>query len=201
MNVLIKLLQLVFTLMILPFVYAAVYYLPSHMVAYPTDAVKMFMVGALAFVAIYLFVYQGREIQAAGQNVISRMFGFSPPLQSAAVKIFSFYLLLAILLFFIVSRGFGVTQYNPHLMFLMGFFFAMHNVLTAVSMQEEDSNKIFKIDYLSSFIMVLTVNIILLILLFDAVKMKWTFGDYAWKVLESGRDTIIWIIDHLPFRK
>jgi hypothetical protein len=55
--------------------------------------------------------------------------------------------------------------------------------------------------YLSLFIVVLVVNIAILILLFDSIKGKFTFLDYAQKVIESGRGHVIWVIERLPFHK
>ena len=74
------------------------------MVAYPTDVVKLFLCGGVVFVAIYLFLYQCREIQTAGQTVIGKIFSFSPGVQVVMMKILSFYLLLAVLLFLIMNH-------------------------------------------------------------------------------------------------
>lgn len=201
MSVVIRFFQLIFTLAIFPFVFAAVYHLPEQVVAYPSDVIKMFEAGAMTFLAVYVFVYSCREIHAAGKVVIEKLFGFAPFLQPVVTKIFSFYLFLIIILFFLLSRGFGQTQFNPVMMFLMGFFFAMHTVLVAVEMQEEDGAKFFKIGYLSSFVSILMVNIMILILLFDCIKGQFTILEYAQKVIESGRSYVMWAIDHRPFQK
>jgi hypothetical protein len=180
----ITMLKFFLAVLMLPIVIASFVGFEVHLANYPSSYGEFFRWGIFAFLVTFLFLYQFWGVYEFGQRLIQGLLSFLEPAQRVVSRMLPFYLTIIMLLFYISKTFLGVSKVSPYYMFFVGFSFAMHILLTAQDMQQEETTPI-KPTYFFWMSVTFVVVIMLTVLLFDLVFDKWTFMKFLQGVRET----------------
>ena len=174
--------KLVLAILLIPLVAATCAEFLHHLTEFPVYYEHNFLLGVGAFLFMYFFVYQFWGVYDFGQKIISNVFKIFSPVDRWLIYIVPFYLTINMLLFYVVDVLLGMKNYSGTFMFLAGFTFAMHILLSAQSMQERERGALKPSYY---FLMMLSFILAagILVLLMGLTHQKFTFVDYVFDVL------------------
>jgi hypothetical protein len=167
--------KLLLAVLLVPVVFASIVCFKDNLASYPQNYDEFFLWGASAFLLIFLFAYQFWGVFEFGQGIISGIFKFAAPADRVLVKLLSFYLIFVLVLFFFVRSVLDVSTQDHSFMFFSGFFFAMHMLLVAQQMQDEEKTPI-KPSYLFWMSVVVIFNICLVTFSLDMIMDQSTFA-------------------------
>lgn len=188
-----NLFKLVFAIILLPIVITCANNFTEHFSNYPNNYDEFFLWGAFSFLMIFLFVYEFWGIHEFGQRIISGIFKFITSPDGFISKIISFYLILIFIVFFFTNTFLEVDKYDHYFLFFIGFASAMHIILVAQDLQQEEKSLI-KPTYLFTMTVILIFNICLIILCMDVVLKSYTFADFFQSVVTDSKDIAVRLI-------
>ncbi len=177
------LIKIIFAVLLMPICYALT---TSFLHELPTlgDYQKFFLWGVLLYVLLQLFFYTPQGVFQGGQKIFGEIFK-GIPLLAAVVPLFIPIIPTIVLVGCYVTIAF--FDYEPaksYLIFLAGFTFAMHLILSAQAEFEEDTAGI-KPHYLFLFSLTFIFNVLILALLLSI-----NFSEFSiTNVLMSSYDT------------
>ena len=180
----ITMLKFFLAVLMLPIVIATFVGFEHHLVNYPTSHGEFFRWGIFSFLITFLFLYQFWGVYEFGQRSMQSLLSFLDPADKIAARIFPFYLTIIMLLFYVSKTFLGVSRVSPYYMFFVGFAFAMHILLTAQDMQQEETTPI-KPTYFFWMSVIFVAIILLTVVLFDLVFDKWTFTRFLHEMRET----------------
>lgn len=180
----VTILKFCLAVLLLPVVIATFVGFEHHLGNYPSSHSEFFRWGIFAFLITFLFLYQFWSVYEFGQRTMANMMSFLSPADRIIARLVPFYLTITMILFYGSRAFFGVGKVSPYYMFFAGFAFAMHILLTAQDMQQEETTPI-KPTYFFWMSVNFVVVIILTVLLFDLVFDKWTFPKFLNEVLDA----------------
>jgi len=183
----ITMLKFFLAVLMLPVAIASFVGFESHLANYPSSYGEFFRWGIFAFLVTFLFLYQFWGVYEFGQRMMQGLFSFLEPAQRVVARMVPFYLTIIMLLFYISKTFLGVSKVSPYYMFFVGFCFAMHILLTAQDMQQEETTPI-KPTYFFWMTVTFVAVILLTVLLFDLVFDKWTFMKFLQEVRETAEN-------------
>jgi len=183
-NFLITMMKFCLAVLLLPVVIATFVGFEHHLGNYPSSHSEFFRWGIFAFLITFLFLYQFWSVYEFGQRSMQSIFSFLSPADKVVSRLIPFYLTIIIILFYVNKTFLGISKVSPYYMFFVGFAFAMHILLTAQDMQQEETTPI-KPTYFFWMSVNFVVVILFTVLLFDFVFDKWSFPRFLNEVRES----------------
>lgn len=160
-----NILQFVLAVLFLPVVVAAT--AGFHATLLPLNVLQhLFYDGILAYAVMHLFIFIPRGIYQFGQNVFSRVLGFSPAAASSLPRIFPGFPILLLLALFVCTSVFKMDGVRPYFIFFIGFTLAMHVALTAEGLYGDDTAA-FKPHYFLLMSVIYVFNLIVAVFLLD----------------------------------
>lgn len=162
-------------LLILPLVVAAVLSFQVQLLAIPAHKEQWILWGAVIFVAVFLFLYNFKEVFAFGQNIVAGLLRFFPAAANAGL-IIPIYTIIVICGFLILNVT-GLHQYEWIILMVLGFTIALHIISSAQQLYEGDTTPI-KAQYLFGFGVVLIVNLVVMSLLINFAIKEFSFIDF-----------------------
>jgi hypothetical protein len=126
----------------------------------------IFLMGAATYCGLNLFYYPIEGLYLFGQRVFGDMFRFSTATASVVPMVIPIYTTLLLLIHYIIMSIFHYEGLQNYFIFFIGFTFAMHVVMTAHDIYDEDDGQI-KAHYLFYFALTYICNIVLLVVLLD----------------------------------
>jgi len=180
----ITMLKFFLAVLMLPIVMATFVGFEHHLNIYPASHGEFFRWGIFAFLITFLFLYQFWGTYEFGQRMMQSLLSFLAPAERIISRLVPFYLTLIMLLFYISKTFLGISKVSPYYMFFVGFSFAMHILLTAQDMQQEETTPI-KPTYFFWMSVTFVAVILLTVLLFDLVFDKWSFPKFLDEVRET----------------
>ncbi|MFT5169882.1 MAG: hypothetical protein ACI9F2_000699 [Lysobacterales bacterium] len=181
--------KIIVCVVLLPFAVASVISFEKQLMQYSSQYKDMFLWGVMAFIGVFLFVYQFYGLHEFGQQSIAKMLSFVAPLNTFIAKLFPFYVILILLLVWATDKFIGTQGMTQYTMFFAGFFLAMHLLLTAHLIGEGEKIRI-SLDYLFSMILIVVASLFITVLLLDLVFDKSTVSGYFNKSLDLGQDIL-----------
>jgi len=175
------LLKFFLAVFLLPIVIACFVAFESHLAIYPQSYAEFFRWGILGFLITFLFLYQFWGVYEFGQGIMQSLFSFVKPADKIISRLIPFYLAIILIMFYFSKLLLGAAKVSHFYMFFVGFAFAMHILLTAQDMQEEEKSPI-KPSYLFWMSVLFVVILAMTVLLFDLVFDKWSFPQYLQEV-------------------
>lgn len=143
------------------------------------------------YVVIHLFVFKMQAFYAFMQKIFSETFRFSSILANSLPLVVPIVPTLLFLIFYIAKFFTNQDAFMDYFMFAVGFSLAMHVILTAQSLYDEDTTG-FKAHYFFVMTLVYIINIVLTVLLlgldFPKVEFVEFFrqaADIAWDIYKS----------------
>ena len=176
-QILIGAFKFLIAVLLFPIVIASAISFSDHLSAYPATYAEFVMWGIGAFLLLYLFFHQFWGVYEFGQKILTNIFKFIAPLDRLIANMVPFYLILILLAFYVTKGFFKIKNYDPYFIFFAGFAFAMHIILAAQDMQNQEKSPI-KPSYLLEICFVIVGTIFLSIFLLDLIVGKWTFPDF-----------------------
>ena len=192
--------RFVLAVLLSPAMLASVVAFKDYFADFPPNMQDFIYWGALAYLLIYIFVYRFLVLYEFGQRIICEVFKFAAPLNRMVSHLIPFYLTLIFLLFYVAIAFFKTVNYDHYFLFFGGFAFAMHLILVAQELQEQESSAI-KPSYLLWMNVVVIFNFFLMVLLLNMVSQKFTFSDYFERFLQYARDYYEWILHKMMYFK
>ena len=176
-NFIITLGRFLLAILIAPIVIACAINFQSHLASYPGDYKEFFMWGAFAFLLTFLFLYQFWGVYEFGQKITNGIFKFLAPLDKLVAYFIPVYFTLIMVAFYITKIWFKIGKYTDYFIFFAGFALALHILLTAQNLQEEEKTPI-KPSYLFLMNVTFIINIFIAVLLFDLIARDFTFPEF-----------------------
>lgn len=167
-------LKVILSIVLLPVSVAASLTLYTHLNTYPAILSVNFIYGAVFFVLVFLFLYQFWGFFELGYKVLTNLFQFAAPMDKWLAYGTPIYTVLVLLIFYIVRVLGKVDSLDQPFSFLAGFTLAMHVLVLAQELQNQEK-ALLKPDYLLAMNLIYILDIFLVILLMDLVFQKWTF--------------------------
>lgn len=194
-----NLLKILLTVLLIPFVYVFATSFHMHLVHYASNVQEFFLWGVLAYLIVFLFIYQFWGIFEAGQKVMTQIFNFAVPLDKFLSNAIPFYPVICLLLLFLIKAFFHSNNYTHYLSFFTGFTFAMHILLVSQDLQNQEKG-VFRPNYFFSFSLVFVINILLVILLLDLAFGKFTFMKFFKLNFGEAKEIYLTAFKHLTFK-
>jgi len=140
--------------------------------------VPLFWYGILTYVVTHLFVVNFQGVYQGGQKIFSDGLKFSPFLSSFVPLIIPLFPLVLLISFFICMKFFAMREWEPHFIFFSGLTFAMHLILTAQILREEDTS-IFKTHYFLVMSLGYVFNLLIIASLLDLNFNSFSFARFV----------------------
>ena len=182
-----KMIKLVFFVLLLPVVYASCLQLYEHVNTYPKDFRVYSGLGAIVFFLIFFFIYQFWGLYESGQKMKMGLFRFLAPCDKFLCNVLPFHFIAIMLAFYVMRRFLDSFAYDFQFMFFAGFAMAMHIILVAHDLQEQEKSPV-KPDYLFTIVLAMIINASLFVLMVDFVRETWTFPMYISRTLSNVGD-------------
>ncbi len=195
----ISFMKLLLAILLVPIVFAGIVCFKYNLVSYQSNYNEFFLWGASGFLLIFLFAYQFWGVFEFGQGIISGIFKFAVPVDRILVKLLPFYLIFVLGLFFFVRSILGVNTQDHSFMFFSGFFFAMHMLLIAQQMQDEEKTPI-KPSYLFWMSIIVVVNICIVTLSLDFILEQSSFLKVCKSVMTMSKGIYVDSFKVITFR-
>lgn len=184
------LIKIVLTAVASPVVYHIAMNFRDHVGAYPSPVSDFFLWGVFGFVLVFLFAHQFRPVYQAGQSVLMFFFKVIRPLDRPMARIIPFYTAVVLAGYYAADQFFNISGYEHYFMFFAGFGFAMHILLLAQELQEEETSFLRPV-YFFRMSLYFIFNVCLMVLLLDWAVWKFTFFDFVRSVFADARDTYL----------
>lgn len=176
-NSFLSLLKLVIGILLLPFVYGTTLNFVKELFKLPKDIVSAFIFGGLIFLIIYLFILEPRAIYKKGQVIVELIFKFFSPLMKVASYVVPIYTIIFLVLFWMLQAALKINL-TKEAIFLVGFSFCFHIVLTAKILRGKEQD-VLKANYIFGFSLVYILNLIMLALFFNFIFTDFSFVEFS----------------------
>jgi hypothetical protein len=184
------LMKIVLTALLSPVVYHMAMNFREHVGAYPSPVSDFFLWGVFGFVLVFLFAHQFRPVHQAGQGVLMFLFQMIRPLDRPIARVIPFYTVMVLAGYYAAGQFFNIGGWEHYFIFFAGFGFAMHIVLLAQELQEEEAS-FLRLVYFFRMSLYFIFNVCLMVFLLDWAVWKFTFFDFVSAVFADARDTYL----------
>ena len=153
-----------------------------------------FRAGIAAYVIVHLFIFPFKIVHAFGQKIVELMFKFSSVL-SKTVPLFVPFFTIVLLV------SFGLAKENDwpgeqYWAFFVGMALAMHLLMTAQILREEDSNAV-KPHYFFLMSWVYVLNLSLVVVLLSFLSQSISLKDFFVTAMIKAKDIYLVLLKHL----
>ena len=123
----------------------------------------MFLWGGAAYLMVHLFVYSPKNLFAYMQRIFADLLRFAPTFVAVLLpRMIPMVPGLLLLVLYVAQHTLGVgARAEAYFLFFIGFTLAMHIILTAHELQDEDTS-VVKSHYLFSMALAYTVNLVVM---------------------------------------
>ena len=155
-----------------------------------------FKAGILAYVLVHFFVFPLKIVYNVGQKIMTTVFRFAPVLANIVPLFVPFFTSIFLLAYWITTKNHWHFLIEGYLAFFAGVSLAMHIILTAQSLREEDSNAA-KTHYVFMMSWVYMVNLSLVIFVLSFVSRNISVVKFWASTLMKARDIYLMLVRHL----
>lgn len=148
---------------------------------------ETFYLGVIAYVVMHLFIFTPVGFFQFGQKIFGELFKFSAIASSVVPMVIPLLTTSILLVFYLLKPAVKNHAFDSQIVFAVGFTLAMHIVLVAHQLYDEDSNGI-KPNYLCSMILIAIVNLCLVAALLDLCFDNFSasaFLESSWKLMSK----------------
>lgn len=184
--------KFLFGVLLLPIVIAATTSFYEHIYDYSGISTEFFIYGLWGFLITFLFIYQFIGLYDSGQKMVGQVFSFTAPFDRFLMNLIPVFTILTLTAFFLVKKLSDSSGLDHYFMFFAGFTYAMHLILTAQSMQGNETSPI-KPHYLLFMNIILILSIYLVVFSLDLVYGEWTISKFSGNVYDQAKDIYLMI--------
>jgi len=192
----VAILKLVLFIVLFPLLCASVISFQDHLGTFANANQIGFYAGFTTFLITFIFIYQFWGVFELGQKIISGIFKILAPLDKILSSAVSFYLSFIVIVFFAVRRFLDIESYDQFFMFLMGFFFTMHIILTAQELKDNEKSPI-KPSYLFYMSLIFIFNVFLLSSLLSILITDGEFLGFYGRLFNQAEDMYIFFLNKM----
>lgn len=156
----------------------------------------LFTCGVVTYVVMHLFFVNFQGVYQSGQKIFSDGLKFSPFLSSFLPLALPLFPVILMVIFFICSKFFSMKEWEPYFIFFTGMTFAMHLILTAQIIRDEDGG-IFKAHYFFIMSLGFVLNLVILASLLDLNFTSFSFMNFFDKSVENVESIYLYIYHRL----
>ncbi|MDD5432821.1 MAG: hypothetical protein PHO70_07565 [Candidatus Omnitrophica bacterium] len=161
----------------LPFVYSSTLAFLKEFGLIQHSLQVLFWNGVIAFLLIYLFIWEPAQIYTRGHKIMELLFNFFKPLVRIAPNLLPIYSLLVFFfytLLFLIYKDPRIVNYS---VFLFGFTITLHLVFAAKSLRTRKGD-FLKGNYIFGFSFIWLINLILLSLFLNVMFKEFSFINF-----------------------
>lgn len=145
-----------------------------------------FWVGVISFIIIYFFIFEPAIIYRRGHRLLEIIFKFVAPLVKVAPYVLPIYTIVIFLGYLMISSVTKPVSVPDNLLFLLGFFTALHLVFSAKSIRAKQGD-FLKANYVFGFSMVYIINLTLLAFFLSILFAEFSVVDFLNNSLREGK--------------
>ena len=172
---------------LLPFVYSTTISFLREFGLVDAELQGNFRWGIIAFLLVYLFVWEPAIIYARGHKLLEWFFRFVKPLVKVAPYVLPIYAIVLFILYQFLSLFIHQPWLLEYAVFLFGFTLALHLVFSARSVRQKKGD-FLKSNYLFGFSMVYIVNLGLCALFFNLIFAEFSFVSFCNSSIQISAD-------------
>lgn len=172
-NFILNILMMIGFIFLVPVIITATIGFSGQLSTLPDAYQEFFMAGIITYLILHLFLAAPIPVFNFGQRTIAVIFGFYPPLASVLAFALPVYSILFLASLYFASRLVGSSEINHYLFFFAGFSLALHVILCARNLMEDDKSAL-KAKYLFSQSLIYIINLIVV-----AILLGLNFQDFS----------------------
>lgn len=153
-----------------------------------------FKAGILAYVIIHLFIFPFKFVHGFGQKMIELIFRFSTVLSKTVPLFVPFFTIVLLFVLWLAQEN--KWQGGQYWAFFIGMALAMHLLLTAQSLREEDSNAV-KPHYFFLMTWVYALNLCLVVVVLSFITNSISLDDFLIATMTKAKDIYLVIFKQL----
>ncbi|MFA5090874.1 MAG: hypothetical protein WC510_07655 [Candidatus Omnitrophota bacterium] len=146
-----------------------------------------FWSGVLAFIILYLFVYEPAIVYNKGQRILEAVFSFFKPLVRVAPYLLPIYTIIIFIGYLFFSSALKSNEQLGCILFLLSFTLAFHIVFSAKSIRSKQSD-FLKANYIFGFSFIYIIDIVFLVFFLNIIFAKLSFVDFINRSFQDGKD-------------
>ncbi len=175
---LLNVLKFFFFILLIPIVVATVISFGQQLYALEENPRNMLLGGLYLYVVMHLFFFEPMDLYNFGQGLIYSLLKFSQPVAIVGKYVLPFYAFLFCLAYYfaVVLAGIGGIWPSFILLFI-GFTMAMHVILTAHTLHEEDTSS-FKPHYFSTMALTYLASTTLLACFLSLIFKEFSLSEF-----------------------
>jgi hypothetical protein len=162
----------------LPFVYSSTAAFLNEFYLIEKPYQNYFWFGLIAFVLIYLFVWEPTIIYAKGQRLLEAFFQFFKPLVRVAPYLLPIYTIVLFIIYWLLSFNTKSEILLKNSIFLFGFSIALHLVFSAKSIRARKSD-FLKANYIFGLSLLYIINVALLSFCLNLIFNEFSFVNFS----------------------
>ena len=156
--------------------------------------------GAEAFLITFLFVHPFKGVFDFSQKIVVSIFKFLAPLDTFFGSLIPIYTSILIGGLFITEKFIDIAPFKYYFIFFIGFTYAMHIILIAQQLQEQEKAFI-KPSYFLMMSIIYIFNICIAILFMGFLSNKFIFPDFFKTSISATWDIYLNIINKISMVK
>ena len=197
-NRLFSVIKLTLGICLIPFVYGVSVSFVRELAVIDKPVQDWFWTGVLAFLVVYLFIWEPAVIYARGQKFLEITFSFFSPLVKVAPYLLPIYAVMLVAAYNVLAYLFPKGGFLDDFVFLLGFSMALHIVFGAKSLKSKQTD-FLKANYVFGFSFLYILNIILLVFCFNILFEKISFVNFFNNSYQIGREIVSAVFKQLFF--
>ena len=138
----------------------------------------IFWSGIVCFLMIYLFIWEPAIIYNKGHKLLEIMFSFFKPMVNVAPFLLPIYVILAFIIYGLLSMAIKSPWLIEYTLFLMGFAAILHLVFSAKTIRTKKGD-FLKGNYIFGFSFIFILNLALLALGFSLIFKEFSFINFC----------------------
>jgi hypothetical protein len=143
--------------------------------------------GALTFILIFIFVWEPAVIYGWGHKILEALFSFFKPFVKFAPFLLPVYVIVILILYGIFSNFIRDPWLLQYVLFLSGFFLAMHLVFSSKTIRGNKGD-FLKGNYIFGFSFIYIVNLGIMSLGLSFIFKDFSFADFSSDAYTLARD-------------
>ncbi|MCX5680970.1 MAG: hypothetical protein NT079_01590 [Candidatus Omnitrophica bacterium] len=139
--------------------------------------INCFLAGIICYLGLHLFIIEPAGIYQYGKGLVADIFKFFQPLFIVAPLVLPIYSILLLAIFYFLNFFVKNVDLSVYFLFFTSLTFAMHMILTARDLREQDSETL-KSTYFFSITLIYFICLITLALMMSLILERFSFIDF-----------------------
>ncbi|MDP8212315.1 MAG: hypothetical protein P9X22_03365 [Candidatus Zapsychrus exili] len=167
-NFILIVIKISFSIFVLPVIFATTAVFYKHIDNFPGLYRNSFVNGVVTFVLCYLFLHSFSKIYDIIKKGIESAVQFTAPFNGILANIIPVFLLVVLGFFYLSEVVMDQSKYNHMFIFLTGFTFAFHIVLSARALRGNETG-LGKLGYFFTIGIIFLSNVTMLVFVLDKI--------------------------------